>query len=169
MWPALPTDCGFNQATPRPTDPIKRHGARRERRHLKATHTHIEQRAIDLLENGIRHSELLGLASNTSASAYCFHARALRFVLHFEHFGWSSTSYADAGAKSARKICAVLRQHPLRRLRLLRQRGVPPLVQSPAAPKYATYERFKLCFIVNRNQPHPKRAESGSGGLGQPI
>jgi len=46
--------CGFNQAASHPADPIKRHRARRERRHPKAMlTTQTSAVALDLLENGI--------------------------------------------------------------------------------------------------------------------
>ena len=46
--------CGFNQAASRPADPIKRHRARRERRHPKAMlTTQTCSVALDLLENTI--------------------------------------------------------------------------------------------------------------------
>jgi hypothetical protein len=47
--------CGFNQATSHPADPIKRHRARRERSHPKVVLTaQTNAVALDLLENGIR-------------------------------------------------------------------------------------------------------------------
>ena len=46
--------CGFNQATSHPADPIKRHRARRERSHPKVVLTaQTNAVALDLLENGI--------------------------------------------------------------------------------------------------------------------
>ena len=46
--------CGFNQAASRQADPIKRHRARRERRHPKAMlTTQTNAVVLDLLENGI--------------------------------------------------------------------------------------------------------------------
>jgi hypothetical protein len=46
--------CGFNQAASHPADPIKRHRARRERRHPKAMlTTQTSAVALDLLENTI--------------------------------------------------------------------------------------------------------------------
>ena len=50
--------CGFNQAASHPADPIKRHRARRERRHPKAMlTTQTSAVALDLLENSIGHGE----------------------------------------------------------------------------------------------------------------
>jgi hypothetical protein len=47
--------CGFNQATSHPADPITRHRARRERSHPKVVLTaQTNAVALDLLENGIR-------------------------------------------------------------------------------------------------------------------
>jgi hypothetical protein len=44
--------CGFNQATSHPADPIKRHRARRERSHPKVVLTaQTNAVALDLLEN----------------------------------------------------------------------------------------------------------------------
>jgi hypothetical protein len=46
--------CGFNQATSHPADPITRHRARRERSHPKVVLTaQTNAVALDLLENGI--------------------------------------------------------------------------------------------------------------------
>jgi hypothetical protein len=46
--------CGFNQATSHPADPIKRHRARRERSHPKVVLTaQTNAVALDLLENDI--------------------------------------------------------------------------------------------------------------------
>ena len=49
------TDCGFNQATPHPADPIECHRARREHRNPKAVHqcSGLEWPPLDLLENSI--------------------------------------------------------------------------------------------------------------------
>jgi hypothetical protein len=53
--------CGFNQATSHPADPIKRHRARRERSHPKVVLTaQTNAVALDLLENGIRQKPSLG-------------------------------------------------------------------------------------------------------------
>ena len=44
--------CGFNQVASHPTDPMKRHRARRERTHPKAMlNTQTSAVALDLLEN----------------------------------------------------------------------------------------------------------------------
>ena len=49
--------CGFNQATSHPADPIKRHRARRERSHPKVVLTaQTNAVALDLLENSIHPS-----------------------------------------------------------------------------------------------------------------
>ena len=47
------TDCGFNQATPHPADPIECHRARREHRNPKAVNqcSGLEWPPLDLLEN----------------------------------------------------------------------------------------------------------------------
>ena len=46
--------CGFNQVASHPADPMKRHRARRERRHPKAMlNTQTSAVALDLLENSI--------------------------------------------------------------------------------------------------------------------
>src|SRR4029077_3273769 len=46
--------CGFNQVASHPADPMKRHRARRERRHPKAMlNTQTSTVALDLLENSI--------------------------------------------------------------------------------------------------------------------
>ena len=60
------TDCGFNQATPHPADPIECHRARREHRNPKAVHqcSGLEWPPLDLLENSIGqtrpHGETMG-------------------------------------------------------------------------------------------------------------
>ena len=53
------TDCGFNQATPHPADPIECHRARREHRNPKAVHqcSGSEWPPLDLLENSIGQTE----------------------------------------------------------------------------------------------------------------
>jgi len=54
----ITSHCGFNQAASRPADPIKRHRARRERRHPKEVlTTQTCAVALDLLENGIRQEQ----------------------------------------------------------------------------------------------------------------
>jgi hypothetical protein len=46
--------CGFNQVASHPADPMKRHRARRERRHPKAMlNTQTSAVALDLLKNEI--------------------------------------------------------------------------------------------------------------------
>jgi hypothetical protein len=54
--------CGFNQATSHPADPIKRHRARRERSHPKVVLTaQTNAVALDLLENDIHDArEIIG-------------------------------------------------------------------------------------------------------------
>ena len=53
--------CGFNQATSHPADPITRHRARRERSHPKVVLTaQTNAVALDLLENGIHQKRSLG-------------------------------------------------------------------------------------------------------------
>jgi hypothetical protein len=55
--------CGFNQATSHPADPIKRHRARRERSHPKVVLTaQTNAVALDLLENGIRQFRKLAVS-----------------------------------------------------------------------------------------------------------
>jgi hypothetical protein len=63
--------CGFNQATSHPADPIKRHRARRERSHPKVVLTaQTNAVALDLLENGIRQKQtsLLAFVALTAGS-----------------------------------------------------------------------------------------------------
>ena len=63
--------CGFNQATSHPADPITRHRARRERSHPKVVLTaQTNAVALDLLENGIRQKrKLLPAVSKPPATA----------------------------------------------------------------------------------------------------
>ena len=64
--------CGFNHAASRPADPIKRHRARRERRHPKAMlATQTCAVALDLLENKIGAPGHLGGLSEYPLSTHC--------------------------------------------------------------------------------------------------
>ena len=65
--------CGFNQATSHPADPIKRHRARRERSHPKVVLTaQTNAVALDLLENGIGAQSFSGSRrSRFSSNARC--------------------------------------------------------------------------------------------------
>jgi hypothetical protein len=66
------TDCGFNQATPHPADPIECHRARREHRNPKAVHqcSGLERPPLDLLENSIGHKRTTTWSSSRPIHCY---------------------------------------------------------------------------------------------------